>query len=196
MSLGRVSVLLGSGAHYERACRGRPQYDPGGMPFIDDYVLTPEPVVDYLTRFSGLRQGDLDAAVTGHHLVPLRTAYLKLRCLVDRGCIFVGHGLKKDFRIVNIVVPPEQVVDTVHLFHLGGQRMLSLRFLAATLLKIDVQAAGAGGHDSIEDARTALLLYKKYLALKEAGQFRQTLEQLYAHGRATGWVVTTTTQQQ
>ena len=35
--------------------------------------------------------------------------YLKLRALVDRGCVFVGHGLRKDFRTLNMIVPEQQV---------------------------------------------------------------------------------------
>lgn len=31
------------------------------------------------------------------------------RYLVDRGCVLVGHGLKKDFRIMNVFVAPSQV---------------------------------------------------------------------------------------
>ena len=36
-----------------------------------------------------------------HTLVPLKVAYKKLRLLVDLGCIFIGHGLAKDFRIIS-----------------------------------------------------------------------------------------------
>lgn len=54
--------------------------------------------------------GDLDPAQSRHHLTTHKAAYLKLRYLIDAGAIFVGHGLKKDFRMLNIVVPPSQVL--------------------------------------------------------------------------------------
>lgn len=41
---------------------------------------------------SGLTASDLDPGSSPHHLVHQRTAYLKLRALADRGCVFVGHG--------------------------------------------------------------------------------------------------------
>jgi PAB-dependent poly(A)-specific ribonuclease subunit 2 len=47
--------------------------------------------------------------VSRHHLTTLKCAYLKLRYLLDCGCVFVGHGLKQDFRMLNMVVPPHQV---------------------------------------------------------------------------------------
>lgn len=59
--------------------------------------------------------GDLDPSTSPHHLVSFKTAYLKLHHLLDMGCVFVGHGLKQDFRMLNLTVPPEQVC------RLGGQ---------------------------------------------------------------------------
>ena len=50
-----------------------------------------------------------------------------------------------------------QVVDTVDLFYMKKQRKISLRFLAAYLLNQTIQQTT---HDSIEDACTALSLYK------------------------------------
>lgn len=45
--------------------------------------------------------GDLDPNNSPHTLVPLKVAYKKLRLLVDLGCIFIGHGLSKDFRTIS-----------------------------------------------------------------------------------------------
>jgi hypothetical protein len=49
--------------------------------------------------------GDLDPHLSRHTLTPLKLVYKKLRLLVDRGCIFIGHGLSKDFRIISEFVP-------------------------------------------------------------------------------------------
>lgn len=45
--------------------------------------------------------GDLDPHLSRYTLAPLKVAYKKLRVLIDRGCIFIGHGLSKDFRIIS-----------------------------------------------------------------------------------------------
>ena len=60
--------------------------------FVDDYILCEDTVADYLTRFSGLTRDDLELKKSQHHLVELKDAYTRLGTLVDRGCIFVGHG--------------------------------------------------------------------------------------------------------
>lgn len=117
--------------------------------------------------------------------------------LVDRGCIFVGHGLSNDFRIISktsyslchtqylspidIFVPPEQVLDTVDLYFLKSrQRRLSLRFLAWFVLDENIQT---DTHDSIEDALSALKLYKAYIRYESEGVFDEKLDELYIQGR-------------
>ncbi|KAF9001875.1 ubiquitin carboxyl-terminal hydrolase-domain-containing protein [Cyathus striatus] len=168
MSLARVSVLRGNGPRE-------------GVPFIDDHIHTSEMIVDYLTEFSGIKFGDLDPQLSSHTLTPLKLVYKKLRLLVDLGCIFVGHGLSKDFRIINIYVPPEQVLDTVDLYFIKNrQRRLSLRFLSWFVLDEHIQT---DTHDSIEDARSALNLYKAYQRFEEQGAFDQKLEELYKAGK-------------
>ncbi|EGN96198.1 hypothetical protein SERLA73DRAFT_170610 [Serpula lacrymans var. lacrymans S7.3] len=172
LSLARVSVLRGDGPKQ-------------GVPFIDDHIHTSEVIVDYLTEFSGIKFGDLDPHLSRHTLTPLKLVYKKLRLLVDRGCIFIGHGLSKDFRIINIHVPPDQVIDTVDLYFLKArQRRLSLRFLSWFVLHENIQT---DTHDSIEDARSALRLYKAYHEFEEQGIFDMKLEELYREGRQYNW---------
>ena len=160
-----------------------------GVPFIDAYVQQAEPVVDYLTRYSGLHPGDLDPSVSRHHITTMKAAYLQLRQLVDAGVRFVGHGLKKDFEMINVVVPPEQILDTVDLFYIEGSRRISLRFLAFHLLGTQMSNRLNDTHDSIEDARTALQLYNKYCEVKAQGTLEETIAQLYDIGRDTHWEV-------
>ena len=155
----------------------------GGV-IIDDYVLPQEPVLDYLTRFSGIEPADLDRERTRHHLVTSHTAYLKIRLLVDRGCVFVGHGLEGDFRIINVHVPPTQIVDTLHIFQQPQARMISLRFLSNFLRGHDMQTLT---HDSIEDARASWECYRIGIKLMEKGEFDRALTKIYEFGRKTDW---------
>jgi PAB-dependent poly(A)-specific ribonuclease subunit 2 len=161
-----------------------PDFEPG-TPFIDDYIATSEPIVDYLTSFSGIVAGDLDLRTSPHNLVPLKVAYKKLWLLLNLGCSFLGHGLKQDFRVINIHVPKAQVIDTAdHFFVAARLRKLSLAFLAWYLLKEDIQQET---HDSIEDARTALKLHGKYLEFVDAGILETILQDIYKKGREMGF---------
>lgn len=159
-----------------------------GVPFIDDYITIKEKVVDYLTSYSGITPEDLDPQMAhqrGHNLVPLKIAYKKIWILLNLGCKFLGHGLKQDFRVINIHVPKSQVIDTSDIFFIKERlRKLSLQFLAHTLLKEDIQQET---HDSIEDARTALRLYRKYQEFQEAGILETMLQEIYFKGVALGF---------
>jgi PAB-dependent poly(A)-specific ribonuclease subunit 2 len=167
-ALARVSVVRGQG-------------ELEGLPFIDDYIAIREPIVDYLTSYSGITQEDLDPRISQHSLLPLKIVYKKLWILLNLGCKFLGHGLKQDFRVINIHVPKTQVIDTIDLFFLKSRlRKLSLAFLAWYLLKEDIQLET---HDSIEDSRTALKLYRKYLEFEDAGILETILQDIYRAGR-------------
>lgn len=195
LGLGRVSVL-----------RGRPGgegEEPGDtkktefVPFIDDYIQVFEPIVDYLTAYSGISPGDLTPGLSRYsasgRLVSMKTAYKKLWTLVNLGCVFVGHGLSKDLRTINIHIPKSQVVDTVDLFFDKRRaRKLSLRFLSWYLLGERVQVEGESdgrGHDSVVDARMALRLWYKWQELETLGKTEKMIDELYRRGREMGFKV-------
>lgn len=60
------------------------------------------------------------------------------------------------------------------------QRRLSLRFLSWFLLHQNIQT---DTHDSIEDARSALMLYTAYQDFDAQGILDEKLDELYREGR-------------
>jgi len=174
---GRVSVVRGEG-------------DMEGVPIIDDYIPTQDQVENYLTKYSGINKEDLDVNLSTKHMTPFKTIYCKLKYLIHRKCVFVGHGLQKDFKVINIVVPQDQIRDTVHLFQIARKRLISLKFLCWYFLNEHIQTES---HDSVVDAVTALRLYKKYLEFtKELGHQKfksQVLTSMYEYGRKLNWLV-------
>lgn len=134
----------------------------------------------------------MDPRTSEHNLVPLKAAYKKLWLLLNLGCVFVGHGLASDFRKINIQVPKSQTVDTQYLFfHPSKNRRLSLRYLAWAVFKEYIQEDPTPdtvhGHDSIEDARMALRLWKKFQEYEDAGIVAQMLEEIFREGSKLGF---------
>lgn len=81
----------------------------------------------------------------------------------------------------DIFVPQDQVIDTVDLYFLRERhRRIGLRFLTWYILKEQIQV---DTHDSIEDARSALRLYKAHIKSEEERTFDDVLDELYREGR-------------
>ena len=87
------------------------------------------------------------------------------------------------------------MIDPVDLYFLRNrQRRLSLRFPSWFVLRENIHTET---HYWIEDARSALKLYKVYHAFEERGVFDDKLEELYRAGKYTcvafslNWVLAT-----
>ncbi|NXM01639.1 I20L2 protein, partial [Tyrannus savana] len=115
----------------------------------DRYVRPEAPVVDYRTRWSGIRRHHMDRAV--------------LRILA--GKVVVGHAIHNDFKALRYSHPKALTRDTSRIPLLnrrGGfpeNTAVSLKRLTKALLNQDIQV-GSRGHSSVEDARATMELYK------------------------------------
>jgi len=84
-------------------------------------------------------------------------------------------------------------VDTQYLYLAPGKnRRFSLRYLAWAVFKEYIQEetldeAQVDGHDSIEDARMAWRLWRKFQEYEDAGVAEQMIEDIYRKGTKYGW---------
>ncbi|KAF7845650.1 hypothetical protein BT93_L1427 [Corymbia citriodora subsp. variegata] len=119
----------------------------------DSYVLPTEQVTDWRTPVSGMRP---------QHMTHART-FKEVQTDVARimkGRIVVGHALRHDFAVLKLSHPRRDLRDTArhgpYRALVGGTPKLSL--LASELLGLEIQS---GEHSSLEDARAAMLLFKR-----------------------------------
>ncbi|NXH64311.1 I20L2 protein, partial [Rhabdornis inornatus] len=124
----------------------------------DQYVRPEAPIVDYRTRWSGIRPRHMANAV------PFRRAQREvLRVLA--GKVVVGHAIHNDFKALHYSHPKALTRDTSQIPLLnrrGGfpeNVSISLKRLTKALLNQDIQV-GKRGHSSVEDARATMELYK------------------------------------
>lgn len=175
-------------AHSENKCSGAPQTMPRKMVAIDcemvgtgpkghvsslarcsiinyngdvlydEYILPPCHIVDYRTRWSGIRK---------HHMVnatPFKIARGQILKILT-GKIVVGHAIHNDFKALQYFHPKSLTRDTSHIPPLNRKAdcpenaTMSLKHLTKKLLNRDIQA-GKSGHSSVEDAQATMELYK------------------------------------
>ncbi|XP_068551864.1 apoptosis-enhancing nuclease isoform X3 [Anas acuta] len=129
-----------------------------GDVIYDKYVRPQLPVVDYRTRWSGVTKGHLRNAI------PFRAAQAEiLKILKDK--IVVGHAIHNDFQALKYFHPKDRTRDTSRIPLLNQKAGLplkasaSLKSLAKHLLHKKIQV-GCRGHSSVEDAQTAMELYR------------------------------------
>lgn len=124
----------------------------GGV-LLDEYVKPIERVTDYRTHVSGIEPHHLKNASS------LATVQEKVWSLLQ-GKILIGHSLKNDFKALLLEHPRRMTRDTSKFRpfrRISRGKSPSLKRLAKEFLGIDFQS---GSHDSADDARVAMLLYR------------------------------------
>lgn len=137
-----------------------------GQVLLDKYVRPRERIVDYRTAISGVKPEHMKAA-TEFQVAQLEVANL----LANR--TVVGHGLVNDFKVLMLSHPRKMIRDTSKLRKfrsISCGKTPSLKRLAKEVLGVEIHA---GAHDSVDDARVAMLLYRSCKDEWENSLFRQ-----------------------
>ncbi len=126
-----------------------------GQVVLDCLVKPYGAITDYRERFSGLNAASMNPVET--RLEQVQAAVLGL---VGADTALIGHSLENDLKALRLV--HRFCIDTAHLFpHPRGypcRQKLSRLAQDYLGLQIQQQRGAAKGHDSVEDARTALQL--------------------------------------
>jgi RNA exonuclease 4 len=130
-----------------------------GKCVFDSFVQVEEPVTDYRTEFSGIRREDLEST----EALPFGVVRARVKKILGRS-ILVGHGLENDLAVLHLSKCPVLTRDTSLYFPFmtqgpdGTFRARRLRDLIWEQLGVVIQS---GEHNSLEDAWSAMALYKR-----------------------------------
>lgn len=169
--------MVGVGADGKRSILARASIvNEDGNVIMDKFVLPTERVTDYRTAVSGVRPKDVTAE---NGAVSFKRVQQQMMELL-RGRVLVGHSLKNDLRVLMLDHPKKDTRDT-SLYHPltrplrpeercvpgapRGRGCRSLKDLSRQHLGFTIQT---GEHSSVDDARAALALYKKFAKKWEA----------------------------
>jgi interferon-stimulated exonuclease-like 2 len=135
-----------------------------GRALFHAYIRPSCLIVDYRTRWSGILPQHMKQAV------PHAIAVAAIQRILSRK-ILIGHDLTHDLTAVETAHPKSDIRDTAYFKPLRSLAGLvtnqnpSLKKLALRLLGRKIQT---GCHDSLEDARAALDLYRKHEGIWES----------------------------
>ncbi|XP_037086862.1 RNA exonuclease 1 homolog isoform X1 [Pollicipes pollicipes] len=127
-----------------------------GDTVYESLVKPDSPVIDFNTRFSGIKEEDMEGVDT-----TIRDVQAVLLNMFSSKTILIGHSLESDFKALKLI--HSTVVDTSVVFphKMGRPYKRALRNLCSDHLKRIIQN-DVGGHDSAEDAVSCmdLMLWK------------------------------------
>ncbi|KAF9947320.1 hypothetical protein BGZ70_002739 [Mortierella alpina] len=150
--------------------------DEEGKAIYDQLVMPDNPIVDYLTQYSGMTAERLEGVTTR-----LADVQSKLQELVTYDTILVGHSLENDMKVLKHAHP--FIIDTAMVYHhtRGPPFRPSLKWLAQKWLSKKIQTGGELGHDSEEDARTCMELVKLKIEKGPGfGEYNQEQESIFS----------------
>ncbi|KAK3687241.1 ribonuclease H-like domain-containing protein [Podospora appendiculata] len=126
-----------------------------GRQVYDSFVRPKELVTDWRTHVSGVSPKHM---ATARPFEEVQAAVAELL----RGRILVGHDVKHDLQVLMLDHAPKMVRDTARFAGFkkyGNGPKPALKVLAHEILGVEIQT---GQHSSIEDARVAMLLFRKH----------------------------------
>ncbi|KAJ0985980.1 hypothetical protein J5N97_004336 [Dioscorea zingiberensis] len=124
-----------------------------GNVVYDEYVRPMERVIDFRTKISGIHPRNLRRA---------KKFWVVQKEVADmiKGRVLIGHALHNDLKVLLLSHPKREMRDTSAYQPLQREgRRRALKDLADQVLGIKIQKRE---HCPIEDARAAMLIYKKY----------------------------------
>ncbi|XP_044529610.1 interferon-stimulated 20 kDa exonuclease-like 2 [Gracilinanus agilis] len=129
-----------------------------GDVLYDEYIRPPCKIVDYRTKWSGIKKEHMINAT------PFKVARREILKIL-LGKIVVGHAIHNDFKALHYFHPKPLTRDTSRIPILNSRagfpenESISLKRLTKQLLQQDIQV-GKSGHSSVEDAKATMDLYK------------------------------------